>query len=160
MSRISSPRFVGRTQELARLQAALASGEPRTLLVGGEAGIGKTRLLAEFSARARQAGVRVLTGTCLDVGEGALAYAPISQALRQLVRELDPTTLERVLGAGRGELARLVPDLGPPEPSEPAGGGLARVGCSRASSGWWSGWRPSGRWCWPSRICIGPTAPP
>jgi DNA-binding CsgD family transcriptional regulator len=126
MSRISSPWFVGRTQELARLDAALASGEPRTLLVGGEAGIGKTRLLAEFSARARQAGARVLTGACLHVGQGALAYAPVSQALRQLARELDPAALEQLLGAGRTELARLVPDLGPPEPSEPAVGGLAR----------------------------------
>jgi DNA-binding CsgD family transcriptional regulator/tetratricopeptide (TPR) repeat protein len=126
MSRISSPRFVGRTEELGRLQAALASGEPRTLLVGGEAGIGKTRLLAEFTTRARQAGARVLTGACLHVGEGALAYAPISQALRQLVRELDPATLEQVVGAGRAELTRLVPDLGQDEPSEPAVGGLVR----------------------------------
>ena len=64
-------------------------------------------------------------GTCW-MSARALAFAPISQALRQLVRELDPTTLERVLGAFAGELARLVPDLGPPEPSEPARGGLAR----------------------------------
>jgi predicted ATPase len=126
MSRISSPRFVGRTQELARLDAALTGGEPRMLLLGGEAGIGKTRLLAEFSARARLAGVRVLTGACLHVGEGALAYAPICQALRQLIRELDPTTLEQVLGAWRGELARLVPDLGPADLVEPAVGGLVR----------------------------------
>jgi MoxR-like ATPase len=62
MSRISSPLLVGRTEELALLVAALASGEPRTLLLGGEAGIGKTRLLAEFRARARSAGARVLTG--------------------------------------------------------------------------------------------------
>jgi hypothetical protein len=80
---------------------------------GREAGIGKTRLLAEFAARARQAGGRVLTGACLPVGEGALAYGPISQALRQLVRELEAATLERLVGAGQAELARLVPDLGP-----------------------------------------------
>jgi DNA-binding CsgD family transcriptional regulator len=127
MSRISSPRFVGRTQELARLAAALASGEPRTLLLGGEAGIGKTRLLAEFTTGARSAGARVLTGACLHVGEGALPYAPISQALRQLVRELDPATLEQVVGAWRAELARLVPDLGAPQGPEPAMGGLARA---------------------------------
>jgi DNA-binding CsgD family transcriptional regulator/tetratricopeptide (TPR) repeat protein len=126
MRRISSPRFVGRTEELARLDAALADGEPRTLLLGGEAGVGKTRLLAEFTTRARSAGARVLTGACLPVGEGALAYAPISQALRQLVRELDPATLNQVLGTGRAELARLVPDLGPPQPAEPAAGGPAR----------------------------------
>jgi hypothetical protein len=55
----------------------------------------------------------VLTGACLPVGEGALAYGPISQTLRQLVRELEAATLERLVGAGRAELARLVPDLGP-----------------------------------------------
>jgi len=60
------------------------------------------------------------------VGEGALPYAPVSQALRQLVRELDPATLEQVVGTGRAELARLVPDLGPGDPAEPAAGGLAR----------------------------------
>jgi hypothetical protein len=49
----------------------------------------------------------VLVGSCVHVGEGALAYAPISQALRQLVRELDPATLEHVIGPGRAELARL-----------------------------------------------------
>jgi predicted ATPase len=126
MSRISSPHLVGRTEELARLAAALASGEPRTLLLGGEAGIGKTRLLAEFTTRARQTGARVLTGACLHVGEGTLAYAPISQALRQLVRELDPATLEQVLGAGRAELARLVPELGPADLIDQAAAGPAR----------------------------------
>jgi DNA-binding CsgD family transcriptional regulator len=118
MSRISSPRFVGRAQELARLDGALADAAPRVLLIGGEAGVGKTRLLGEFTARAQTAGMRVLVGSCLHVGEGALPYAPISQALRQLVRELDTPTLERVIGPGRAELARLVPDLGAPVPAE------------------------------------------
>jgi MoxR-like ATPase len=44
MSRISSPRFVGRAEELARLDGALADAAPRVLLLGGEAGVGKTRL--------------------------------------------------------------------------------------------------------------------
>jgi DNA-binding CsgD family transcriptional regulator/tetratricopeptide (TPR) repeat protein len=127
MSRISSPRFVGRAEELARLDGALADAAPRVLLLGGEAGVGKTRLLAEFTARARSAGARVLTGGCLQVGEGTLAYAPISQALRQVVRQLDPAALEQVVGAWRPELGRLVPELGPPEPSEQAAGELART---------------------------------
>jgi len=67
MSRISSPRFVGRSDELARLEGALAGGAPRVLLLGGEAGIGKTRLLAEFTPRAQRAGARVL----------AVAYLPV-----------------------------------------------------------------------------------
>jgi predicted ATPase len=72
MSRISSPRFVGRADELARLDGALAGEAPRVLLVGGEAGVGKTRLLAEFTARAHAAGARVLVGSCLHAGAGAL----------------------------------------------------------------------------------------
>jgi DNA-binding CsgD family transcriptional regulator len=127
MSRISSPQFVGRSGELARLEGALAGGAPRVLLLGGEAGIGKTRLLAEFTARAQTAGARVLVGSCLHAGEGALPYAPVSQALRQLVRELDPATLEHVIGSGRAELARLVPDLGPAEATAPVTGELARA---------------------------------
>jgi tetratricopeptide (TPR) repeat protein len=127
MSRISSPQFVGRAQELARLDGALAGGAPRVLLLGGEAGVGKTRLLAEFTPRAQAAGARVLAGSCVHVGEGVLAYAPISQALRQLVRELDPATLEHVIGPGRAELARLAPDLGPADATAPATGELARA---------------------------------
>src|SRR5436190_10388896 len=129
MSRISSPQFVGRAEELARLEEALADatgGGTRVLLVGGEAGVGKTRLLSEFTAHAQTAGARVLTGNCLHVGEGTLPYAPISQALRQVVRQLDPATLEHVIGPGRAELARLVPDLGAVAPAEQAAGELAR----------------------------------
>jgi DNA-binding CsgD family transcriptional regulator len=128
--RISSPRLVGRAAELARLQATLSDatgGQPCCVLVGGEAGVGKTRLLAEFTTHAHEQEARVLTGTCLQVGEGMLPFSPVSQALRQLVRQLDPATLEQVVGAGRPELARLVPDLGPAEASAPATGELARA---------------------------------
>jgi DNA-binding CsgD family transcriptional regulator len=126
MRRISSPRLVGRAEELARLAAALseaAVGQPRTVLLGGEAGIGKSRLLAEFSGRAREQGARVLVGACLQLGEGTLPFAPVSQALRQL----DLATLEAVVGAGRAELARLVPDLGPADAAAPATGEQARA---------------------------------
>jgi DNA-binding CsgD family transcriptional regulator len=117
MGRISSPRFVGRGEQLAWLDGALANSGPRTLLLGGEAGIGKTRLLAEFGARAQAAGARVLVGSCLHVGEGTLPFAAVSQALRQLARQLDPGALEGAAGAFRPELARLLPDLGPAEPT-------------------------------------------
>jgi ATP/maltotriose-dependent transcriptional regulator MalT len=124
--RISSPRLVGRAEELAQLAVALsdaAGGQPRTVLLGGEAGIGKTRLLAEFTAHAREQGARVLSGACLQVGKGTLPFSPVSQALRQL----DPATLETVSGAGRPELARLLPDLGPASAGGPATGELARA---------------------------------
>jgi predicted ATPase len=128
--RISSTRLVGRAAELVRLEAALADaagGRPRTVLLGGEAGIGKTRLLAALTARAAEQGARVLSGACLQVGEGTLPFSPVAQALRQLVRRLDPAGLERVVGAGRAELARLVPGLGPAEATAPVTGELARA---------------------------------
>jgi len=61
----SSPTLVGRTAELALLEAALqraSEGTPAIVLIGGDAGLGKSRLVAEFSARARASGARVLVG--------------------------------------------------------------------------------------------------
>src|SRR5919204_833733 len=113
--RVSSPVLVGRAAEVAQLRAALgraAAGEPAVVVVAGEAGVGKTRLAAELLHDAAERGAVALSGGCLDVGDGVLAYAPIAEALRQLTRSLDPDALERVLGGARAELARLVPELG------------------------------------------------
>lgn len=71
--RMSSGRFVGREEELELLDAALALtgvGRPGGVVVGGEAGIGKTRLVHEFAERAAGAGARVLLGSCPAVAEG------------------------------------------------------------------------------------------
>jgi predicted ATPase len=132
--RISSPVLVGRAGEVARLRAALqraAAGQPATVVVAGEAGVGKTRLMGELLRQASELGAVALTGGCLDVGDGVLAYAPLVEALRSLAGLLDPEELERVLDGARGELARLVPELAPPAaapgdlaPEEPVGGPL------------------------------------
>jgi DNA-binding CsgD family transcriptional regulator/tetratricopeptide (TPR) repeat protein len=82
-------------------------------VVAGEAGVGKTRLVAELVGQAGELGAVTLSGGCLDVGEGVLAYAPLVEALRPLAVALDPDELDRVLGGARAELARLVPELGP-----------------------------------------------
>ena len=69
--RLSSPVFVGRQTELTRLQSAAdagRSGHPRLVLVGGEAGVGKTRLVAELVARQRESGWLVLEGAAIAVG--------------------------------------------------------------------------------------------
>ena len=74
--RVASPTFVGRIEELQTLEAArgrAADGEPAVVLVGGEAGVGKTRLVAELTARCAADGTRVLAGGCVPVGEGAPA---------------------------------------------------------------------------------------
>ena len=118
MARVSSPVFVGRTAELDRLGQALdlaANHRPATRLIGGEAGIGKTRLVAEFSERSREAGAHVLIGGCLQLGDTGLPYAPFVGALRPLMRSLAPERLAEIFGPGRAELAHLLPDLGPPE---------------------------------------------
>jgi predicted ATPase len=111
---VMTPRFVGRAEELARLDELLAraaGGEPLVALVGGEAGVGKTRLAEQLAAAARERGVRVLRGGCVPLGEDGLPFAPIIQALRGLVEELDPAELVTVAGPTREELARLLPDL-------------------------------------------------
>jgi DNA-binding CsgD family transcriptional regulator len=116
MSRVSSPVFVGRAAELARLREALAQARDRhacTRLVAGEAGIGKTRLVDEFLAEALRGGASVVRGDSLPLGDSGLPYAPFVAALRSLTRSLPPDRLDHVVGHGRAELAHLLPDLGP-----------------------------------------------
>ena len=113
--RVSCPVLVGRDAEVARLQAAIeraAAGQPATVLVAGEAGIGKTRLVTEALGHAVGLGAVALAGGCLDVGDGVLAYAPVVEALRPLAGLLGPAELERVLGDAGDQLARLMPELG------------------------------------------------
>jgi len=115
--RTSSPIFVGRRPELERLQAALeaaASGRPSLVLVAGEAGVGKSRLIAEFSTRAHATGARTLAGGCLDLGGGGLPFAPFAEALKALVRDLgreSKAAVAAVFGSSEQALAGLVPDL-------------------------------------------------
>jgi DNA-binding CsgD family transcriptional regulator/tetratricopeptide (TPR) repeat protein len=132
---VTTGRFVGRTQELARLHQLLAhaaTGTPLLLLLGGEAGVGKTRLVEQLAADAGGQGVRVLGGSCVPLGEEGLPFAPVIEALRGLAGELDPAELETVAGPARHELGRLLPDL--------AWGGEAAIdagatGASQAAQG-------------------------
>ena len=122
--RVSSPVLIGRSAEVGRLRLALraaAEGEGRSVLIAGEAGVGKTRLITEFADEATRGGVVVLLGGCVDLGEGAAPYAPFVEAIRGLVRELDDADVERIIGPARSELARLVPDLGPAEDDRASG---------------------------------------
>ena len=111
MSIASRGRFVGRADELARLDAALAAAadrSPGAVLIGGEAGVGKSRLVTEFSTRARGGGALVLTGSCFDLSAGGLPYGPIVEALRRLDRTVDATTRRHITGPAQTELARLL----------------------------------------------------
>ncbi|GIE51150.1 helix-turn-helix transcriptional regulator [Actinoplanes nipponensis] len=111
----SSEVLVGREADLAALRDALKrtrTAEPSTVLVGGEAGVGKTRLIEEFSRAATAEGARVLAGQCLELGEEGLPFAPFAAALRRLVHTDGPA----VLDGREPDFARLLPELGPPPP--------------------------------------------
>jgi DNA-binding CsgD family transcriptional regulator/tetratricopeptide (TPR) repeat protein len=114
----SSPTVVGRVQELRLLEVArerAVNGEPAVVLVGGEAGVGKTRLVAELAARCGAEGMRVLYGGCVPVGGEGLPYAPVVEALRALPDELGADGVRELAGPSWRELARLLPGLGEPE---------------------------------------------
>jgi DNA-binding CsgD family transcriptional regulator len=129
-----SPVLVGRAAEMASLEAAfdtVRQGSPAALLIGGEAGVGKTRLIAEFAVQARSAGARVLTGGCLELGADGLPYGPFTAMLRHLVREIGADEIVGMLpGRSRAirELARLLPEL-----AGSATDGLADAGGAPAS---------------------------
>ncbi|MCX4589062.1 AAA family ATPase [Streptomyces sp. NBC_01549] len=123
-TRSVSPVFVGRTDELGILHDALArtvtgstsqafstGGEPQALLLGGEAGVGKTRLLEEFATAAVREGAVFVCGGCVEIGADGLPFAPFSTALRAL-RRLLPDELAAAAAGQEEELARLLPELG------------------------------------------------
>ncbi len=121
-SRMTSSRFVGRTAQLAELEAALrdaAGSRPSLALIAGESGVGKSRLADELVRLARDQDGVVLHGDCVELGEGELPYAPLLSALRPLVRESHPA-LEMLAPALRAGLDSLLPALGSSPRSEPA----------------------------------------
>ena len=84
------PLFVGRDEELSCLHDALrraAAGRPGMVLVAGEAGVGKSRLVGRFADEAGRAGTLVAVGGAAPLTGGALPYAPLLQALRMLADE-------------------------------------------------------------------------
>jgi DNA-binding CsgD family transcriptional regulator len=84
--------MVGRVPELAALLAGVdraAAARASTVLLSGDAGVGKTRLLDEVIARAVQRGVRVLTGHCVDLGDVGLPYLPFVDLLRPVAANPD-----------------------------------------------------------------------
>jgi DNA-binding CsgD family transcriptional regulator len=120
--------FVGRQRELEALLRhleAAGAGAGRVALVAGEAGIGKTRLLAELADRARARGWRVLVGRA-DESEAMPPYFAFSEALRDYVRTAPLELLRAQLGDEAPEVAlvvrevrRRLPELPPSQPLRP-----------------------------------------
>jgi DNA-binding CsgD family transcriptional regulator len=103
-SRVSSPVFVGRGAELDELAAAMAQareGAPSLQLVGGEPGVGKSRLAAELSARVGADGDRLLIGQCVGLDEATIPLLPVIDALRGLDDGADE--LSEVVPASGGQ---------------------------------------------------------
>ena len=112
-----SPRFIGRRAEratLAQAVATLRAGEGTVVLIEGEAGIGKSRLLDEGLREARSNGARVLIGGCVRLDDDAAPLAPIAEALRNLAAETPSAELAGLLGPAREVLAGLLPGLTDP----------------------------------------------
>ncbi|BCJ48171.1 helix-turn-helix transcriptional regulator [Actinoplanes ianthinogenes] len=121
--------FVGRAAELAALAEALddaARSDPRTVLIAGEAGVGKTRLLDEFEARCAGEDLLVARGACVSVGAGELPYSPWLAAMHAVEAEVGADALVEGARGDQAALSALIPaltDSGLPR----EGGQLARA---------------------------------
>ncbi len=112
---LERPPFVGRAPEMAALHARweqAAQGQGGIVLIGGTAGVGKTRLLEEFTAAVRWHGGIVAHAHCYEP-ERMLPYQPLVALLRDLTLQEERIALTLPDWARR-ELSRLIPDLGAP----------------------------------------------
>ncbi|WP_341935824.1 AAA family ATPase [Microbacterium sp. LWO14-1.2] len=115
-----STAMVGREAETRVVRAVFErslEGTPVALLVEGEAGIGKSRLLREFAAEvANRADVHV--GWCLDLGASRTPFGPLVGILRSIVSQLGAESVRAQLGVGAEALGMLLPELNPTERSQ------------------------------------------
>jgi DNA-binding CsgD family transcriptional regulator len=129
-ARVTSSRFVGRIGELAELEHAsreAAEQHPAVVLLAGDSGVGKTRLVREFERRiSEQEDVLVLRGEAVEEADGELPYAPLVGALRPLVRRRD-AALSALSRGTRAQLAALVPGLDEEPPATDRGDASAQV---------------------------------
>ena len=118
---VVSPDLVGREAQLGRLDEALSRAEvglPGTVLLPGEAGVGKTRLLREFLAVARDRGATALLGACVEISAGDLPFVPFRSVLRQMLRDRSEQGMAALLGPTWQHLHVLLPELAPAHPAD------------------------------------------
>jgi DNA-binding CsgD family transcriptional regulator len=115
-TRLTSSHFVGRVGELSELQLAAreaGSGRPALVLLGGDSGVGKTRLVGELETRLRaqeDTATLVLRGEGVEQADGELPYAPLLSALRPVIRAHHPA-LDALTAGSRAQLAAILPAL-------------------------------------------------
>lgn len=110
------PTLIGREAELSTLEDALLSsmrGDGGVVVVGGEAGMGKTRLVGALAASAKRLGCVVLSGACSEA-ELSLPYLPFLEAIGNYLATADVGALQSRLGSAAEELAQLFPQMGRP----------------------------------------------
>ncbi|MFI6232721.1 helix-turn-helix transcriptional regulator [Micromonospora sp. NPDC050784] len=106
--------FVGREDELGKLRRRLSEvgqGTARTVLVGGEPGVGKSRLLGKFALQARDSGAHVLSGSCEEHFGDPMPYGPLLEALETFGREHGEVRAAELGGPAYGKLKAFF-DLG------------------------------------------------
>lgn len=105
--------FVGRereVEELAQFLSQAAHGQGNLVLIGGEPGVGKTRLAEELLGEGRQSGFLTLSGHCYEM-EGTPPYLPFLEILESAIRVVEPEALLEALGDAAPEMAKLMPNL-------------------------------------------------
>jgi DNA-binding CsgD family transcriptional regulator len=113
VNRARGEAFVGRRDELTQLASVGAeiagSGRGQLVVIAGDAGVGKSRLVQEFLDRADRDGWTTAAGGCVDVAAAALTYAALIEILRHLDRHLGRDVMAELTGAGIDDLAPLLP---------------------------------------------------
>src|SRR5260221_14160052 len=110
---VARNRLVGRAPELGRVEAALnaaGSGDLPAILLAGEAGVGKTRLVAEVKARAAAAGCTILEGASFEF-DRSVPLAPFADLIRTFLQRAPAETARRTLDVAGRELAGVVSEI-------------------------------------------------
>ena len=108
---MGSTKFVGRRKELELLSEVLKHAQAGTagvVVIAGEAGVGKTRLIRELAGVGHRADVRVLVGHCIPALGGELPYAPLVEALRLQPHELEAASMRELMDSAPAELVCLL----------------------------------------------------
>jgi DNA-binding CsgD family transcriptional regulator/tetratricopeptide (TPR) repeat protein len=115
--------LIGRTEQIAaltRLLGVARAGQAAAVVVVGQAGAGKSRLLQELERRATDDGAVVMRGSCMDLGTAVIPYVALTEALRRFARDRTAEDVERLGGRPASALRDLLSGAGPAGAGSPA----------------------------------------